>query len=320
MKTNAIFKLMKLATILILIVSSGSILNAQIEQSNNLPNLNNHYFIPNSNTPSPFIKSSFAMNLGIASSDDFENIILEIDDEPIIGLKGSLIFATLDFDYQQKIKDWIAFYLNVGMTARIGTELQSMLATGVNTVTAFKMGWLVHIAEGERDKLSTSLQINNYNANFINIGDFLVDVIDGAANPSISKKAPILNGSLGLRYAHAFNEMFGFQGFGDIGYGESYERGKSSFVYDIGGLFDMNLATKTKTPLGIALFYNISAHPDLVQVKNNFATNGGLKISYSGAPHFNLGLEISRIRVPIPNVEEKVNSSSVIISSKYFFN
>jgi hypothetical protein len=292
----------------------------QSEQENNVPKLDDHYFIPVSVFPSPFIKSHFGMNLGIAASEDFENIILEIDGNKIIGLKGTLIFADLNFDYQQKIKDWIAFYLQVGITARIGTELQSMLATGVNTVTAFRMGWLVHVAEGERDKLSASIQINNYKANFINIGDFIKDVIDGAANPSISKNAPILNGSVGLRYAHAFNEMFGFQGFGDLGYGESYQRGKSSFVYNIGGLFDMNLANKTKAPLGFAFYYNLSAHPDLVQVEDNFATNGGLKISYSGAPHFNLGLELGRISVPIPNVEEKVKSTLIFISTKYFFN
>lgn len=320
MKTNAISKLMKLVTILILIVSSGFLVKAQNEQSNNLPNLNNHYFIPNSSTPSPFIKSYFTMNLGIASSDDFENIIFEIDGEPIIGLKGSLVFADLNFDYQQKIKDWIAFYLTVGVTARIGTELYSMLAQGVNTVTTFKMGWLVNIAEGKRSKLSGSLQLNNYSANFISISGFIDDIVNGKPNPSIANNVPILNGGVGLRYAHGFNELFGFQGFGNIAYGESYERGSSDFIYQLGGLFDINLATKTKTPLGFALFYNITAAPDLVQVKNNFATNSGLKISYSGAPHFNLGLEITRLRVPISGLTEKVNSTSVIISSRYFFN
>lgn len=293
---------------------------AQVEQENNLPKLNDHYFIPNSLTPSPFINSSFGMGLGVAASDDFENIIYEIDGENIIGLKGSLIFADLNFEYQQEIKEWIALYINVGITARIGTELQSMLATGVNTVSAFRIGWLVNIAEGKRDKLSASLQINNYNATIINIGDFIKDVIDSAANPSISKKVPILNGNLGLRYAHAFNEMFGFQGFGEIGYGESYDRGNSKFVYGFGGLFDMNLTTKTKAPLGFAFFYNINAQPDLVQVKNKFATNGGLKISYSGAPHFNLGLEISRLSVPIPNVEDKVKSTLISIATRYYFN
>jgi len=311
---------MKILIFLISLFTPFTMAIAQSEQMNNLPKLNNHYFIPNSFTPSPFIKSHFGMNLGIAGSDDFENIILEIDGEKIIGLKGSLIFADLRFEYQQKVKDWIAFYLSVGGTARIGTDLQSMLATGVNTVSTFKIGWLVHIAEGKQDKLSASLQINNYSTNIINIGDFIIDVIDGAANPSISKNVPILNGSLGLRYAHAFNEIFGFQGFCDFGYGESFERGKSLFTYNFGGLFDMNFATKTKTPLGFALFYNLNAYPDVVQVKDKFATNGGLKISYSGAPHFNLGLEMSRLSVPLPNVEEKVKSTSILITTKYYFN
>lgn len=311
---------MKIFIFLISILSPFTIVIAQVEQENNLPQLNNHYFIPNSYTPSPFIKSYFKLQLGLAASDDFENVILEIDGKNILGLKGSLVYADLDFEYQQKIKDWIAFYLSVGITARIGTEVQSLLATGVNTVSAFKMGWLVHVAEGERDKLSASVQINNYSTNVINIGDFIKDVIDSASNPSIAKKVPILNVNLGLRYAHAFNEMFGFQGFGIIGYGESFERGNSTFVYSLGGLFDMNLATKTKTPMGFALFYNITAQPDITQVENKFATNGGIKISYSGAPHFNLGLELSRLSVFIPNVEGKVKSTFISIATKYYFN
>jgi len=213
---------MKTLIFLISIVVPFSLATAQSEQINNLPNLNGHYFIPNSNTPSAFINSHFGMNLGIASSKEFESVFLETDSGKIIGLKGSLIFADLNFNYQQKIKDWIAFNLHVGITARIGTELGSIVTTGLNTVTSFRMGWLVHLAEGERDKLSASLSISNYQANVINIGDFIMDIIDSSANPSISKNVPILNGSLGLRYAHAFNEMFGFQGFGEIGYGDSY--------------------------------------------------------------------------------------------------
>ena len=68
---------MKIFILLISILAPFSLVVAQGEQVNNLPRLNNHYFIPNSNTPSPFIKSHFGMNLGIAASEDFENIILE---------------------------------------------------------------------------------------------------------------------------------------------------------------------------------------------------------------------------------------------------
>ena len=293
---------------------------AQGEEQNNIPNLNNHYFVPNSNTPAPFIKSQFGMNIGIASSNDFENVILEIDGEKILALQGSLIFADLNFDYQQKIKDWIAFYLNVGVTARIGTELQSMLTQGVNTVSSFRMGWLVKLLKNERNMLSASIQINNHGANFVNIGDFIDDLIRDSVRTSITRSVPILNGSVGLRYAHGFNEILGFQGFADIAYGESFIRGESDVVYHLGGLFDINLATKTKVPLGFGIFYNVTSIPDIVQVKGKSASNAGLKISYSGAPHFNLGLELARLRVPLPDVDEKVNSMSFFVTTKYYFN
>ncbi|MCG8308582.1 MAG: hypothetical protein MI975_14410 [Cytophagales bacterium] len=311
---------MKLYPIIFILVIAYGIVTAQDQEKNHLPVLNNHYFIPNSNTPAPFIKTHFGMNLGIASSRDFENVILEIDGEKLIALKGSLIFADLNFDYQQKIKDWIALHINMGITARIGTELQSMLTQGVNTVTSFRMGWLAKVLEDEKNMLSASIQINNHSANFINIGDFIEDLIRDTVATSITKNVPILNGSVGLRYAHGFNELLGIQGFASLGYGESYERGKSDFIYRLGGLFDINLATKTKVPLGFALFYNLNAVPDIVQVKSKSASLGGFKISYSGAPHFNLGLEISRLLVPIPKVDEKVNSTSVFIASRYYFN
>lgn len=311
---------MKIPAILIISFLACSLGLAQTEQINNVPNLNGHYFVPNMNIPSPFIKSHFGMNLGIAGSTDFENIILEIEGEKIIGLKGSLIFADLNFDYQQKIKDWIAFYAQVGLTARIGTELQSMLTQGVNTVSAFKMGWLVKLAQHDKYTLSANIQVNNYSANFINIGEFVKDIIRDTTVTSISKNVPILNGGLGLRFAYGINELFGFQAHASAVYGESFERGVSDLIYNAGGTFDMNLATKTKVPLGFSVFFIASSLPDIVQVKGKSSTNTGLKISYTGGPHINIGLEISSIKVPIPNVEEKVNSTAVFITSKYYFN
>ena len=88
----------------------------------------------------------------------------------------------------------------------------------------------------------------------------------------------------------------------------------------VGALVDANLATTTKLPLGFALFSNFSARPDLVQVEGRSALNNGIKISYTGAPHFNLGIELSSLRVPLPNLEDKVTSTSALISCIYYFN
>jgi hypothetical protein len=313
-------KAMKILLAIIFITLFPAHTKAQEQTANNLPQLDGHYFIPVSCIANPYIKSHFVTNLGIAQSSEFQNFILEIDGEEIIGLKGSLLFAYLDFEYQQKIKDWIALYINYSLTARLGTELQSILTQGVNTVGSSRIGWLIKIVENEKFMLSGDIQVNNHSATFISISEFVKDLVRDSVVTSISRQVPILNGNAGLRAAYAINKTFGLQGFGDIGYGDSYKRGVSDYIYRIGVAFDANLAFTTKVPLGFAAFFNASSVPDFVHVAGKSSTNSGLKISYAAGQHFNIGLELSSVRVPIPNVEDKITSTAVVISSKYYFN
>ena len=320
MKYYTQIKNLFLLSIVVLLLISGHKVYSQNEFKNNSPQLNDHYFTPIKGIPGPFINSNFGSNLGIAFSDKFENIIIEIDGEPLIGLEGSLLFANLDFEYQQKIKDWIAINVQVGMTARLGTELQSMLTQGVNTITAFKLGWLFKLAKGKKYMLSGTAQINNYNGTFISIGDFIESIVKDSTVTSISKKVPSLNATIGLRYAYGFNDMCGIQFDMETGFGESFERGTTSFVYNFGGLLDVNLANRTKIPLGIVLSYQISSLPDYVYGEERSASIAGLKIAYTGAPNFNLGLEVTSSNLPVRNVDEKVRSTGILITTKYFFN
>ena len=290
------------------------------QNESNVPQLNKHYFVPVSTIPSPFIKSSFTTNIGIAQSSEFENLILEIDGEKIVGLKGSLLFADLDFDYQQKIKNWIALYINYNLTARVGTEFQSFIAQGVSTVSTFRFGWLIKVLERDNLMLSFNIQVNNHSATFINVSEFVKDFIRDSTVTSISRQIPMLNMNGGLRFAYGINKVFGLQCFGDLGYGDSYRRGKSDYIYRLGGAIDANVSSTTKVPLGFSYFISSSALPDFVHVAGKSALNTGFKISYTAAPHFNIGVELSRLIIPIPNLEEKVKSTSVFISSKYYFN
>lgn len=318
--TKVIHKAMKsIFTIIVLFICHEYVM-AQDKPNNNVPELNGHYFIPTSVIPGPFIKSYFTTNLGIAQSGEFENLILEIDGEKILGLKGTLLFTDLDFEYQQKIKDWIALYINFNLTARIGTELQSILTQGVNTVSTARIGWLIKIVETEKFMLSGNIQVNNHSATFISISEFVKELVRDSVVTSISRNVPILNMNGGLKFAYAINKTFGFQGFADVGYGDSYKRGVSDYIYRVGGAFDANLAFTTKVPLGFSIFYNSSKFPDLVQVADRSARNTGLKLSYAAGQHFNIGIELSRLVVPIPNIEQKVKSTSAVISSKYYFN
>lgn len=292
---------------------------AQEESGNHIPSLNGHQFIPVNDYPMPFINSSFGMNLGIASTKEFESLLFEIDGEKVYGLKGALLFADLNFSYQQKVKDWIAFYANYGGTARLGTDVQSLLSQGVNTVNSFKLGWLVKISSGEKHMLSGSLEVNNYNATLINISGFVKDLVLDSTITSITRNIPILNSGAGLRYAYGINKTFGFQAFADVGYGEGIERGATDFIYRIGGIIEADLAQTTKVPIGFSLFLNVNSIPTIVLVQNKSAVISGLKISATGNEHFNLGLEISTFKIPVPNLENKVSGISAIVSTRYFF-
>jgi hypothetical protein len=276
--------------------------------------------MPHNQMPDPFVNSHFGMSLGVAASSKFENVILEIDGEPLLGVDGTLLFADLDFEYEQKIKDWIAVYFKGGLTARIGTELNSLLAQGINTVTSFRLGWLFKLAEGHKYLLSGNVQVNNHGASFINIGDFLVDVVEDTIGASISQKVPSLNATAGLRFAYGFNDLIGVRLNTEVGFGESFERGSTSTFYNLGGLVDLNLAGRTNVPLGFAFNLNLSTLPDFVYVDDRTALITGLKIGYTGAEHFVIGVETLFMKVPIPNLKEKISSTGVVITTKYYFN
>lgn len=289
-------------------------------EPNNIPSLGGHRFIPNSKIASPFTNTHIGIRLGIASTDVFDNISLEIDGEEIIGLKGSLLFADLNFEYQQQIKNWIAVYFTFGVTARVGTELQSMLTQGINTVGSFKMGWVFKLIETEKLLFSGSLQINNYTTNFINVKKFLQDAINNQPEPSISENIPILNGNGGLRFAYGINSLMGFQIYGELGYGDSFDRGKSIANYSLGGTYDFDFFTISKVPLGLSLFANMTSFPEIVQITGKQANSVGVKLSFTSAKHYNFGFELSRISVPVFDIDENVNSSAMFITSNYYFN
>ena len=294
--------------------------NAQSEEISNTPHLNGHYFVSSMNMPSAFIQSHFGMNLGIASSTGFESTILVIDDQQIIGLKGSLIFADLNFNNRQKIKDWVAFNARVGLTARIGTEVQSLLSQGVNTASSMRLGWSFKLIERPKYLLSSTITVNNYGVNLISIKGFIKDVIQDSTVTSISKSVPILNGGVGLQFAYSISKLFGFQAHGSVLYGDSFERGSSDLIYSIGGVVDCNLANSTKIPLGFALGFAASSLPDIVQVKNKSATEFSFKMSYMGSEHYDFGLELSNSSIPLPDVQDKVRSTGFFVTSKYYFN
>jgi hypothetical protein len=290
------------------------------ESENRIPELNGHVFVYMSNIKYPFTNTSFTTNLGIGSADNLSYEIGDINGQPITGIKGNLTFAHLSFDYQQRIRNWIAMYLHGGLTARLGTNVFSLLSQGVNTVTSFRIGWLIRIVEGEKYVLSVTLGLNNSSGTFINIRRFVEDIINNVPNPSITTDAPVLLGDFGLHFAYGLNEVIGLGFNGNFAFGESFDRQDSDLRYALKGAIDFNFKGRYNVPLGIALGYSLVSQPELVYTDEGTAQIGTIKLTYTGTSDFLIGLESSMLNIPLEDVDQKSRFQVALISIRYYFN
>lgn len=304
---------------IIVLLFISIVLHAQ-DGTQNLPSLNNHTFIPSSIIGSPFTNSYFRSGIGIASSSTINYPLFELDGETIYGELGGLLMVQMGVSYQQKVKDWIAFNIEVGLSARVGTDITTLLARGVNSVTGMEMNWVIKLMQNERQMLSGTVSVSNYSGTFISIAGFVEDIINNNPNPSLSKSIPVVNSGIGLRYAYGINDLFGFHFTGNLSYGEGFSRSDAGFSYKIGGSLEMNIAERSKAPLGFVLWFLRSTQPENVYNETDPTQLFGMKIAYTGTSDFSIGIEFTYVILPVSVIDEKLGLFGGLITTRYYFN
>jgi len=285
-----------------------------------VPRINDHTFVPTSALEYPFTNSYFQSKLGIAQSSSAKIPLFEINGKTIFGNTGGLLMANLGFTYQHQVKDWFAFNTTFTLNSRVGTNINSLLSQGINTVSGFRLQWLLKIAHGDKYLLSGAFTVSNFNGSFISVSRFVKDVIDGKTNPSISTSVPAVNSSLGLRYVYGFNDLLGLQLVGDINYGEGFARGEPGVSYKVGGSVDINLYERTAVPLGFIVTYFQSTQPENVFNEIEPFRVTAFKIAYTGSSDYIIGIETSYLRIPIIVSTDKINLIGLVITTRYYFN
>ena len=285
------------------------------------PSLNDHTFIPVSYMASPFFNTRLTMPIGIGSTSNFNfdetgNPALDTID----GLNGSVLFVNLGMRYSQKLQDWINFYMNVGLTARLGTNVESILSQGFNTVINVKVGSMIKLYDSKKTMLSMSVDVSNYGANFMDINGFVGDIIDGVPDPQIVRKIPALTAGAGLHFAWGINDLFGVTAAGSYAYGETFTRGQSGGRYSIKTGVDVNFNKRFQVPLGLALGYVVTTDAEIVYVDDRSGTMLFWKIAYTGRKDFDIGIETGVMTLPFDDVEEKPKVIVTSFTISYFFN
>lgn len=283
------------------------------------PHKNGHTFSPIGGVPDAFVRSYIRNNIGMSQTADVDIPLGIIDGDTLFASRGALLFANLQIEYQQTIKDWIAFRAKFNVNGRLGTGTSALLSTGVSATTGFELGWLMRLLETDRGYMSLSFDVNNTSFTTINIADFVEDVIDGE-DAELVKTTPSMRAGVGLRYTHAFSPLVGLISYFKTGYGESVDRvSEDEWFTEFGATVDFDLAGVGWAPIGLAAGYRQDSFPeggaDITDVVRAFL----FRIGYTGREDLALGLNFTYSTFPSDQLEEKIKSTGVNLDIRYYF-
>jgi hypothetical protein len=283
------------------------------------PLIGDHYFTPVTYSNLPFTGTYFSNVLGVGQTTNLVHQLEIINGQQVIGLQGEMTFVEMGFSYQQNVRDWLAAYINLNLSARLGTELQSILSQGINTINAFEIGWHIKFLETEEMAFSANIELENYEGSFINVLGFVKDVINNHPNPQISQTIPVLNVATGLRYAWGINDLIGLKSSIDLAYGETYERGENGFSTAFTAGLDLDFYRRFNIPAGLVLQYTLSDRPEIITIRGSSAQIFRAKLAYTRSSDFSLGLELSFIKLPLPNQDVVPGAVTAAMAARYFF-
>ncbi len=284
------------------------------------PLLGGHVFSPVTVIPDPFIRTHLRLGLGMGTALGFEFPIGVIDGDTLTSARGDLLFALLDIEYQQEIKDWLAVRGRFRVLGRLGDGTQALLVTGITAATAFELGWLFKLKETRNTLLSLDAGVSNNNFTSVNVLKFVEDVIAGDPNASLVRKSPSVRGFGGLRLAWALSDIFGFTGYGRAGYGESVsDISKNEWFFSFGGMIDANLGARTAVPISFALGYSLDTFPEAGEIADGALSGVVFRVGYTGRDDLALGLTFSFESFPTTISDQRMKFSSTSVNLRYYF-
>lgn len=280
------------------------------------PSVGQHIFTPVTYSKLPFTNSYVSTHTGIGTT---SGLVTEPFELPLQGLEGEVTFMEMGFTYQQRVRDRLAAYMDLTISARVGTELQSMLAQGFTAITSFNIGWHIKLREGKKSQLSMILELQNHKGSFVDLLGFVKDIIDENPNPKLNETVPVLAFATGLRYAYALSETVGFKASTKLAYGETYIRGNYGFAFETGAGIDLNFYPRFLIPVGLVITYDITSMPDFVYVEGEKSQLIQAKIAYTKAQDFSLGIEFNFMKYPFLYLDNPVTALSAALAARYYF-
>ncbi len=283
------------------------------------PELSGHYFATPTIIRSSFVRTNLNARLGFGLSSTMDMPDIQIGDKVLDGFSGQILFMNLNVSYEQKFTEWLSLYTIISVSGRLGSDISTILADGVNTVSGGAIGWKVRFYQSKRLQISGVAFAKNLNGSFINIKEYINEIIDGDPFPSVTKNIPAMIAGGGVQGAYAINPTFGLQFQADVSYGESFNRAKTTTYLTGGACIDADMNPKLNVPLGLTLGYALSSSPEVVMTSDATAGIFSARLGYTGSSEYELGVMYSAYSVNIKSVDQKPGISRIQLLLKFYF-
>jgi hypothetical protein len=286
------------------------------------PMLADHRFTTTATVRGPFISTFFRNTIAVGMAPGSEIPVAVIKGEDITFETGDVLFSTLQIEYQQAVKEWMGFWVNIQLAGRLGTETASLLSQGVTVISGYRLGWLLRIMQSDDMVLSGTAQVVNSGYTAVDLARFVQGVIDDGLteDDELVYSSSLMIAKTGLAYAWAINRTIGLTASGDVGYGESPDRaGGSDWYFDVGAAVDFDLRREIPVPIGVAAGVKSTSIPESDVNLGDSATTLVGRIDYIGKHDLNIGIEISSQWQDIAGSERLLRYTSAGFDFRYYF-
>jgi len=311
----------KIYLIIILLITANLAFTQSSDSKSDkkVPVLNGHTFPSTGYFKSSFINTSLQANIGFGQTPKLKIPGIRFDNIEILDFEGQILFIDVNIRYQQRFTPWLALYFSMNMTGRVGTDMSTIVADGVNTLSGGSIGWLIRIKEFKKLNLSASVEVKKVTGTFINVAGYIEDLINNDPNPTIYKKIPATLIGVGFRGAYAFNQTFGLQLLAEFSYGEALHRSNDQGYFTGGVIGDVDFNSKYSFPLGLSLGYTLTTSPEIIMDEGGTSNLFTTKLNYTGSDDFELGLQFNYYNVKLKSVDGKPYIKKVLLALKFYF-
>ncbi len=318
---NIYFK--RFLSLLLLTAAAVNCIFGQDEIKNPPSTIGGHKFIHNSTLGTSFLNTYYNNLLGAGTTSGLELPPVQFNGRTIFQLQGEMAFTTLGLEYQQEIRDWLAFFGKVKLTGRLGTETGALISQGFNLATGYNIGWKFKVYNNEKMNLSTYLSLSNSSYTTFNFSRFVQGIIDSGRitkDNKLVQNVPLVRGGIGANYDYVLNKTFGLQAKFYVDYGESAIRGESDVLnYNYGLGIDADLIPGLNIPLGfLAGFYHTSI-PQYREKPSRDPNEILFQINYIGKSFLNVGTEINYQWYKPEGFESSVQFMTLNLNTTIYF-